>query len=499
MKKLMQHKIVRLFACFLLLGSLAVHAQENVIYDQAFWKKSPDVAMVKAEMEKGYSPTQLNRNGYDAVVMAINNAAPNETIMFLLSQKGNEVNKITHDSRIYLHWAASRGNIEVMEHLLKMGSKTDAEDSHGFTPLNFAAANGQKNTKVYDLCLAHGANLQKQLNHDGANALLLVIGQDTDFALTNYFVSKGLDLNSKDANGNTAFNYAARSGNIAQMKKLAEKGIAHTDDALLMAAQGGRGSTTGIEVYEYLIGLGINAGATNSKGENVLHFLVRKPNQAENIKYFLSKGVDINLPNKEGNTPFMLAATNGTPETLTSLLPLIQNINHVNEKGITALGFAVRSNSVAAIKFLSDNGADVNMQDTAGDNLTTYLVQAYNPIRGGISDFEERYAILAAKGLDVTKPQSNGNTLYHLAIAKDDIALLKWVASRGVDINHKNKEGLTVLHKAAMTAKNDEILKYLIAAGARKNEVTEYMETPFDLASENEYLVQQKISIDFLK
>lgn len=495
----MKQSAVWIFACIYFIGTIAAQAQDNVFYDQAFWKKNPDVTLVKAEIEKDNSPTQLNRNGFDAVVMAINNAAPIETILFLLSIKGNEVNKITHDSRIYLHWAASRGNIEIMEHLLKLGSKTDVEDSHGYTPLNFAAANGQKNTKVYDLCLAHGADLQKEVNHDGANALLLAIGQDNDFTLTNYFISKGLDLNSKDANGNTAFNYAARSGNLAQMKRLQQKGVSFTDQALLMAAQGGRGSTTGTEIFEYLLSLGISPKTTNSKGDNVLHFLVRKPNQADNIRYFLSKDLNINETNKEGNSAFMIAAANGTPETLTQLLPLVKNINQANAKGVTALGLAVRSNTVPVVKILLDNGADVSMQDKEGDNLTAYLIQSYNPTRGGINELEQRYALLEAKGLNVAKVQGNGNTLYHLAIAKEDLPLLKWVANKGADINHKNKEGLTVLHKAAMTAKNDEILRYLIAAGASKKELTEYMETPFDLASENEYLAKQNISIDFLK
>ena len=74
----------------------------------------------------------------------------------------------------------------------------DVQDSHGYTPVTFAAATGQKNIAVYDLCIKYGADLKKSVTQEGANVLLLAISQDKDLSLTNYFLSKGLDLNSTD-------------------------------------------------------------------------------------------------------------------------------------------------------------------------------------------------------------------------------------------------------------------------------------------------------------
>lgn len=196
---------------FLILIAVHAGAQQNVFFDQAFWKANPDVATIKAEIAKGNSPSQLTSSSFDATVYAINNNAAKESIFFLLSQPGNEINKITHDSRTYLFWAASRGNLAVMEYLLTHGARVDLQDSHGYSPLLFAVAGGQQNTKVYDLLIAKGVNVKADLTQEGANALLLGIANDKDFILTDYFISKGLDLNSKDAAGNTAFNYVARS------------------------------------------------------------------------------------------------------------------------------------------------------------------------------------------------------------------------------------------------------------------------------------------------
>ncbi|GAB3341221.1 ankyrin repeat domain-containing protein [Larkinella ripae] len=483
----------------LLVGlTIAAQAQKNTLLESSFWQGKPDVSLVKAEIEKGNSPSQFNPASFDPVVMAINAQAPNETIKYLLAQPGNEVNKITHDSRIYLHWAAIRGNVELMEYLLSKGSKTNVVDSHGMTVLNFAAGAGQPNTQVYELCLKNGADLKKDLNPDGANALLIAIANDKDFKLTDYFVSKGLSLKSTDAIGNNAFSYAARSGNINLLKALLQRGVPATDNAIIMASQGGRQGGNCMEVFQYLESLTLKPTATNKAGENALHALVRRPKQNEIIQYFLGKGVDVNQADDEGNTVFMNAAAfNRDLSVLEMLQPKVKNINQSNEKGATALTLAVRGNSPEAVGYLLSKGADVNVADKTGDNLVAYLIQSYNPTRA--DEFDAKLKLLQDKGLDLKTSQKNGNTLYHLAVAKNDLALLKKLEPLQIDVNGKNKEGITALHKAAMISKDDAILKYLLSIGAKKEIATNFKETAFDLASENESLSKSNVSVNFLK
>ncbi|WP_316783954.1 ankyrin repeat domain-containing protein [Pedobacter frigiditerrae] len=493
-------KIKTSLVAILTLVSVTVMAQKNVFLDQAFWRTNPTVDQVKAEIAKGNSPSELNSNSFDAVVMAINAGATNESIKFLLTQPGNDVNKLTHDGRTYIFWSASRGNVELMEYLLSKGAKLTIKDSNGSTPLNFAASGGQQNTKVYDLLIANGADLKKDLSSQGANALLLTIPSAKDFTLVDYFVAKGLSLNSVDAKGNTAFNYAARAGNIELLKTLVSKGVKFNDNAMLMATQGGRGATANtLELFQYLESLKINPAVIGPNGENVLHSIARKPKQEEIIKYFISKGVDINKADKDGNTPIINAAASNTDlQLLTYLSTLVKNINQANVKGETALTMAVRGNTADAVSLLLSKGADINVVDAAGDNLVAYLIQGYNPQRG-TELFEAKLKLLQDKGVDFAKAQKNGNTLYHLVLAKEDFTLLKRIESFKADVNAKNKEGITALHKAAMTAKDDSVMKYLISLGAKKDATTEFKETAFDLAKENEYLSKNKIAIDFLK
>eukprot|EP01137_Pigoraptor_chileana_P007835 Opistho-2@3620 len=470
-----------LFAITLL--GLTAQSQKNTLLERSFWATNPSIAAIEAEIKKGNNPTQSNSNGFDPTTLAINEQASNEAVKFLLAIPGNDVNKITHDKRTYIFWAAYKGNIELMEYLISKGAKTNLFDDKGYSILNFAAATGQSNVKVYDLCISKGINPKKDLDREGANALLLIAPFDKDFTLINYFISKGLDIKSTDKNGNSVFNYAAKGGNIATLKKLIEKGVKFNDNALFMASQGGRGMAPNkLEVYQYLETLNINPNAINKNGENVLHSIVRKEQQGEIIKHFLSKGVDINKSDNDGNTPFINAASANTELDILSLLATnVNDINQRNSKGASALAFAVKSNSAEVVKFLLDKGMDASAVDTSGDNLAAYLIQSYNPQKFQV--FQDKAKLLVNKGLDMKASQNNGNTVYHLAVGKNDVSLVKFISSSyKVDVNSQNNEGMTALHKAALIANDDSLLQYLISIGADKGVKTDFKETAFDLA-----------------
>ena len=490
----------KLFISIALVAALFSNAQQkNTLLDAAFWKTVPNLETVKAEIAKGNNPAEANANAFDVVVLAINNDAPSETIKFLLDQPGNPVTKPTHDNRIYLHWSAYKGNVEMTEYLIKKGSDINLEDSHGAMPADFAATSGQINPALYEAFFKAGLNPTKKYN-DGANLLLLSIAFDKNLTLAEYFTTKGMSLKDVDNNGNTAFNYAARVGNIELLKKIAAKGIKYNDNALFFAAQGNRRETTSLEAYKYLVEeLKLKSTAVNKSGENILHVLAAKPNQAEIVKYFLGKGIDANKVDKEGNTPLIKAAASRETAVLEQLLAVRKDVNSKNAKGESALTIAVKSGTPENVALLLNKGAYVNVADKDGNNLGAYLIQSYRPESKGPDPLEAKIKLVQDKGLNLAAAQKDGSTLYHLAIVKNDLTLLKKLASLNIDVNTKNKDGMTALHKAAMISKNDEILKYLISIGAKKDIKTEFDESAYALAKENESLIKQNVSIDFLK
>ena len=184
----------KFFVSLAFVTTLLVNAQQkNTLVETTFWKTKPDVNTVKAEIEKGNDPAGQTANAFDVTVMAINNDAPEATIKYLLEQPSNEVSKLTHDNRIYLHWAANKGNTAIVEHLIAKGSDINLEDSKGETPLTFAAIGAQSNTALYEAFFKAGTDPKKKYK-DGTNLLLMAIPADKNLVLTKYFTTKVMYL-----------------------------------------------------------------------------------------------------------------------------------------------------------------------------------------------------------------------------------------------------------------------------------------------------------------
>lgn len=490
-------KIKNLVSALILVLSLQSFAQDNMFLSRDFWNSKPSIEDVDAQIKVGNDVAQANSNNFDAVVYAILQDAPNKTIEYIQTKPGNDVNKLTHDGRTYIFWAAYKGNTEIMEYLLKNGAKTDLTDDKGNTILNFAAGSGQTNTKVYDICLANGANLKNDVTPSGANALLLIAPYDTDFKLINYFTSKGLDIQSTDADGNGVFNYVAKTGNSDLLNQLLKKGVVGNDQAFIFAAYGTRGHTNDLAFYNYLESIGLNPNVTSKDGETPVHILGARSQDLELISYFIEKDVHVNQADTDGNTAFLNAAYRNKLDVISMLYKHVEDIDIVNKKGESALALAVKNNTLEVVAFLIKNKANISVVDANGNNLTAYVLESFNA--KNLKDFEQKTEILQANGLDITKSQKNGNTLFHLAVQENKFDLVNWANNYQVDVNAKNNNGNTALHLAAMSAKNSEFLKYLVSIGAKTDVVTEFDETAFDLASENELLKSNKTNLDFLK
>jgi len=497
----MKNSIKTLLFLGLLCTVNVLNAQsKNIFLGRTYWKTNPTIAQVEQKITEGSSATKLNQSGFDAVVYALLENADNKVIKHLLSKKENNVNKLTHDGRTYIFWASYKNNLPIVEHLLKNGAKTDVIDDKGYSILNFTAAAGVENSKLYDLLIKHGANVVKDKTPKGANVLLLIVPNLTNFKMVDYFTSKGLKLSSTDKDGNGVFNYTAQKGNKEMLDILISKGISYKTlnknggNAMFFATRRSRSGYNYLAFFKYLENLGINPNIKNNEGRTPLHNLAFSNKDIPSITYFIDKGVDINQVDKNGNTALINAASGNSLKIIKLLERKTKNINHFNKKGQTALSKAIRNNS-EIVEYLINNNANVSVIDAKGNHLGYYLFNTFST--RNLKEFQNKLKLLKAKGLQVSKPQKNGNTLYHLAVEKQSLSMLKYINNYKIDINAKNSDGLTALQKAVMTAKNDTIIKFLIANQADKTVETDFNETLYDLAKENEAL--KNIDIRFLK
>lgn len=502
MKKLLFLLTIALLSCTPAKKSAVNNSteKENVFLQRDFWKTKPTIAQIEEKIKEGNNATALNKFGFDAVVYALLENADETVIKHLLTKKGNDVNKLTHDGRTYIFWAAYKNNLPIVKHLLNSGAKMDVIDDKGFSVLNFTANAGVKNTEMYDLLIVNGADVLKEKTPQGANALLLIASKLTDFKMLNYFTAKGLDINATDNNGNGIFNYTAQKDNRTMLELLIKKGIPYKNlnnkggNAMLFATKGSRGGYNSLTYFKYLDSLGIASNIKNSEGKTPLHNLAIANKDVVTINYFIEKGVDVNQVDKDGNSALLLATRRNSLEIIKLLAASTKDINLTNKKGFSALTNAL-NNKVEVIEFLLNNKASVSVIDAKGNNLGYHLFNTFNSKNK--EEFLQKLNFLTAKGLKVEIPQKDGTTLVHLAVEKQSLPMLNFIKKYAIDINSKNNKGLTPLQLAVMTAKDDTIIKYLIENGANTKVTTDFEETLHDLAQENEAL--ENTDISFLK
>ena len=248
-------------------------------------------------------------------------------------------------------------------------------------------------------------------------------------------------------------------------------------------------------VFKYLENLEINPNITDKKGVNPILKLAARNKDIAIFDYFIEKGVSATKADSNGNTALINAAAGNDLEIITYFLNKKVAINATNNEGKSALSNAIATNSFDVADLLIAKGADATIIDKNNNNLAYYLVDSYS--KRTKKQFDAKWNILLKKGVNMSHIQSENNNLLHLAVTKNDTNLLDKIATQKVEINSKNNNGLTPLHIAAMTASSTEIIKHLIKLGAKTNILTDFNESAYDLALENEFL--NKNDIEFLK
>lgn len=409
------------------LSTLLFAQNENQLLERSFWKTKPDLEKVKERIELGDDPAALTSHKFDPLVWAILDNAPSDIIDYLLTFKRNDVNKITHDERTYIYWAAYKSNVDLMKKLIDQGAKLDLKDVYGFSVANFAASSGQSDPQIYILLHNSGVDLKNDFHKTGANPFLYLsaaISSDDEFSA---FTRLGFSMKNEDKDGNNVFTYAASTCNSFMLKKAMQEGIdpnANNSQSAFMALKGTRAKRNNLEDLKNLQNIGVDFTKKDDEGNSALHMVSKRNASTEIATWLVEIGCESDSKNKVGMTPYLTA---------------------------------VESASVDLIKF-----------------------------------FQTRYSNMSATN-------DEGNTDFHLAALRNDIEILKYLTHNTSNINAKNKEGYTPLHLVAMKAEKLELLQLMVDAGANKEIETEFGETAYDLAKENEKINGDLNNMNFLK
>ena len=86
-------KGLRIFLIGVLFG-IQGFSQENVFLKREFWDTKPSIETIDLKIKQGNDIAEATSSSFDGVVYAILQDAPNATIEYAISKKGNDVNKL---------------------------------------------------------------------------------------------------------------------------------------------------------------------------------------------------------------------------------------------------------------------------------------------------------------------------------------------------------------------------------------------------------------------
>ncbi|MCA9191206.1 MAG: ankyrin repeat domain-containing protein [Planctomycetales bacterium] len=337
------------------------------------------LALIRA----GANTSATNRYGVSPLSLACTNG--DDKIVDMLLSTGADAKASLPGGETLLMTASRTGRVGPVKSLLARGVDVNAREHKGQTALMWAAAEGH--TEVVNALLEAGADPTIQLR-SGFNALFFAVRQGKIETVLR-LLKAGADVNSEIA---TQQGIKFVSGRL-------------TMTPLLMAIENGH-----FELASLMLDAGANPNAAPS-GYGALHALswVRKPIRGDgdpppdgsgrltsldiarklvvsgaNIRARLQNGKsELGRFTYSGSTPFLLAAQTADVQFMDLLYQLGADINEANDDGCTpllaatgvgALGDGDESagtedETIAAVEFLLQHGANINCVDHNGETV----------------------------------------------------------------------------------------------------------------------------------
>ena len=270
-----------------------------------------------------------------------------------------------------------------------------------------------------------------------------------DFDTVKRLIKEGVDLNTKDDSGNTPLHWASS-----------------------------------VSMAELLLKNGADIHSRNNMGGTPLH-TASSWGRSNIVSFFIAQGADIHAKDEfGGDMPIHYAAKGGDIATIRVLIKAGSNINEKNNSGSTPIFNAIANNSVEAVEFLINQGADLSAVKSKTWGPITPLERALIPIHyDGKDHFNESIIETIVKYTDVNAKDADGETLFERALRQLDNysqykIVIKLIIDRVDDINATDETGHTPLDQAyeyrrtekgfIEIPKDKEIVNLLISKGAKR-------------------------------
>jgi ankyrin repeat protein len=181
-----------------------------------------------------------------------------------------------------------------------------------------------------DALLKAGAD--PELVDSTGNNLLKVSAEDGRIDTMMALIRAGCSLNARNHNGASALHFAARNGQSEAVSLLLNNNALMYSDSggstpLIMAA---RNCHKALSAIKLLIDANSDLDAQDWEGKTALHYMAHK---AVGFELLLAAGANPNIKDCNGNTPMIMAATEGFDNVIKCLILYNANPDLLNSSG----------------------------------------------------------------------------------------------------------------------------------------------------------------------
>lgn len=310
--------------------------------------------------------------------------------------------------------------MEVIELLLKNGSKINMVDGHGQTVLHRCA-------------------------------------RDDNLQVCRLLLSNAIDTTIVSLQGYTAAQLA--SENVLKILKTPHTETTEIETKLLEASKAGDLET----VRKIIITnpTAVNCRDIDGRHSTPLHFAAGF-NRVPVVEYLLENGAEVHASDKGGLVPLHNACSYGHYEVTELLLKHGANVNVADLWKFTPLHEAAAKGKYEIVKLLIKHGADISRKNR-DDKTPLDLVReedhefASDLLRGNAAlldaakngNLSRVQRLVTSDNINCRDAQGRNSTPLHLAAGYNNIEVAEYLLENGADVNARDKGGLIPLHNAS--------------------------------------------------